>query len=99
MLCPGARVLDLGSGRGYVGALLERELGHLIVRCDILPGNEALDRFCVVEGRELPFRSGSLDATSLCFVLRHIDGPAVLLREAARVTHGRILVLEHTSRH
>lgn len=94
----GARVLDLGCGRGYVGALLEREFGCVAVGCDVAPGNEALRRFCLFDGGRLPFRSRAFDATLLCFVLHHTDDPVALLREAARVTRGRILVLEDTPR-
>lgn len=98
MLPRGARVLDLGSGRGYVGALLERDAGCVSVGCDVAPGNEALRRFCLFDGRGLPFRSGAFDAALLCFVLHHAEDPAALLREAARVTRGRIFVLEDTPR-
>lgn len=94
----GARVLDLGCGRGYVGAALEGECGCWTVGCDVAANNDVLARYCLVDGRRLPFRSAAFDAAVLAFVLHHARDPLSLLREGARVTRGRLLVLEDTPR-
>lgn len=94
----GARVLDVGCGRGYVGALLEAERGCWPVGCEVAARNDALARYCLFDGRSLPFRSATFDATVLAFVLHHAGDPLTLLREGARVTRGPLLVLEDTPR-
>ncbi len=45
-------------------------------------------------GRRLPFDDGAFDATLLAFVLHHAADPDAVLREARRVTRGRVVVLE-----
>lgn len=94
----GGWMLDLGCGRGFVGALLNRRRGCEVVGCDVVPANEALDRFCRFDGRHLPFRFGTFDAAILAFVLHHARKPAAVLAEAARVVSGPVLILEDTPR-
>lgn len=69
-------VLELGSGAGF----LERRIPGLI-RSEVLP----LDRVSVIlDGRALPFRSGSLKAVVMTNVFHHVARVEVLLAEAAR---------------
>lgn len=90
------RVLDLGCGTGLVGALLEQQRGCNVVGCDVLPMNVALRDFHLFDGQHIPFGSRAFHLTMLSFVLHHVPDPMVLLREAARVTRNRVIVIEDT---
>ena len=93
-LRPGARVLDLGAGEGYVGDAVAADLGVAVTGADVVrfgAGSRTPDLY---DGRTLPYASGQFDATLVVFVLHHSADPAVVLREAARVTSGVVLVLE-----
>ncbi|HEX7050039.1 MAG TPA: methyltransferase domain-containing protein [Longimicrobiales bacterium] len=97
-IAAGGWFLDLGCGMGYVGALLEQRVGCRSVGCDVAVANEALRRFCVFDGRRLPFRASAFHGAVLAFVLHHARNPLALLREAARVNAGPLFVFEDTPR-
>lgn len=90
------RVLDLGSGIGHLGALLQRDLGCLVVGCDVVPMNVALDEFHLFDGLRVPFAARTFDVTLLAYVLHHVADPLRLLREATRVTRRLVIVVEDT---
>ena len=92
------RVLDLGCGTGFVGALMEAELGCSVVGCDVVPMNVALDEFHLFDGENVPFPSYAFDVTVLAYVLHHVPNPLVLLREARRLTRRAVIVVEDTPR-
>ena len=93
-LPPGARLLDLGCGEGYVGRDIATRLGIGLAGIDTVRFPRADPRVEVYDGGKLPYASGTFDATLLVFVLHHADSPDALLQEAIRVTSGPIVILE-----
>jgi len=91
-----ASVLDIGCGDGTVGSLIKQ------LRPDIaMQGVEFLVRpGCKIEcrpfdGSSLPFPEASFDVCLFVDVLHHTQDPAILLREAARVSRTLVLLKDH----
>jgi SAM-dependent methyltransferase len=87
------RVLDVGCGGGSVAKAVKAERPGLEVHgCDV--SRSALDvarivpagvDFKVSTAEKLPYEDGCFDAVWIFDVLEHVDDPAVVLREVARV--------------
>lgn len=92
------RVLDLGSGTGILGALVQSRIGCSVVGCDVVAMNVALRDFHLFDGEHVPFECGAFDITLLAYVLHHVPDPLSLLREAARVARRGVIVVEDTPR-
>lgn len=90
------RILDLGAGEGYVGEALARQLGGCLVLADVVNFNRTAQPLIVYDGRKLPFEDDAFDLTLLYFVLHHAEDAEQVLREALRVTRGRVVVVEST---
>jgi len=95
---PSASVLDIGCGDGTIASLIAE------LRPDIsIKGVEVMVRpGCKIEchpfdGATLPFPDDSVDVCMLVDVLHHTSDVAVLLREAARVSRGYVLLKDHLS--
>lgn len=93
---PRASVLDVGCGDGTIAKLI------LGMRADVsVRGVEFLVRpACQIEcrpfdGSRLPFPDDSMDVCLFVDVLHHTNDPRVLLREAARVSRGWVLLKDH----
>ena len=88
------RVLDLGAGEGYVGAAVQAHLQASVTLADVLPMSRTPLPHVRYDGRNLPFADDAFDVTILYFVLHHCADAEQVLREALRVTRGRVLVME-----
>ncbi len=91
-----ASVLDIGCGDGAIAGVIAQ------LRPDIsIQGVEFLVRpECKIEcrafdGASLPFPDGSFDVCLFVDVLHHTPDPAILLREAARVSRSFVLLKDH----
>jgi len=91
-----ASVLDIGCGNGAIANLIAQ------LRPDIsIQGVEFVVRTeCKIEcrafdGASLPFPDGSLDVCLFVDVLHHTQDPAILLREAFRVSRFFVLLKDH----
>jgi SAM-dependent methyltransferase len=89
-------VLDVGCGDGTIASLIAQ------VRPDIsLRGVELMVRpGCKIEchsydGVTLPYPNASFDVCLFVDVLHHTQDPAILLREAVRVTRSFVLLKDH----
>jgi ubiquinone/menaquinone biosynthesis C-methylase UbiE len=87
-------VLDLGSGTGHVAARLEQELGLDVVGADVSDIHVAGRPPILISDGALPFQSGAFSAALLLFMLAYPRDPVALLREAARVTHGPVIIVQ-----
>lgn len=92
----GSRVLDIGSGQGYVLDVLNEEMACTAFGCDVVMPTAAENRFTLFDGSRLPFRDGAFDVAFLVFVLHHANEPGELLREASRVATQSVVVVEDT---
>jgi SAM-dependent methyltransferase len=93
---PPVKVLDVGCGVGALGrSLIAAGYGWFGVEVDAADSAE-LERLGLphrlVDGRTLPFESGSFDASIAIEVLEHIADPAPFLEEIRRVTRTRLIV-------
>ena len=90
-------VLDLGSGTGHVSARLERELGLEVVPADVSDMHVVGRPPVLITDSVLPFEDGHFTAALLLFMLAYPSDPVGLLREAARVTRGPIILVQSLS--
>lgn len=95
---PGSgRLLDVGSGTGHNALVLERRTGLAVTEIDVAPMNCVGRTPLLFDGARLPFADAAFEAATLLFVLHYAVDPALLLREARRVTRGPLLVLQSVS--
>lgn len=101
LLPPGIDVLDLGCSVGYGAAILARG-SRRVTGVDLDPNavaQAAADHgsaagFLVADAAALPFADQSFDAVACFEIVEHVDPPAALLSEVARVLRpGGILCL------
>lgn len=97
----GGRVLDLGSGQGatllHLGApATSVGIDLSIERCQFAVQAVRGPAFLAGSGAALPFRDGSFDHVIVRDVFHHIDAPASVIQECARVLQqwGRLDILE-----
>jgi SAM-dependent methyltransferase len=96
----GGPVLDLGSGTGHLSALLERARGLDVVTADVSDIHVVGPPPVLVADGILPFEDGRFSAALLFFMLAYPHDPVGVLAEAARVTHGPVIVVQtlHSNR-
>src|SRR5216684_3124032 len=91
-----ASVLDIGCGDGTIGSLvaqLRPDISIQGVEFLVRPGCKiACHRF---DGSSLPFPDGAFEVCLFVDVLHHTQDPAVLLREAVRVSRSFVLLKDH----
>jgi SAM-dependent methyltransferase len=87
-------VLDLGSGTGHFAAHVERELGLAVVTADVTDIHVVGRPPVIIEDGVLPFRDGTFSAAFLFFMLAYPQDPPAVLREAARVTSGPVILIQ-----
>jgi ubiquinone/menaquinone biosynthesis C-methylase UbiE len=96
---PGASVLDVGCGEGYVlEELGARGAGELFGVDVVDIRREKARPFQLFDGVGLPFSNGRFEVVLLSFVLHHVpdDRKCALLREALRVCRGTVVIVEDT---
>jgi 2-polyprenyl-6-hydroxyphenyl methylase/3-demethylubiquinone-9 3-methyltransferase len=101
---PGSRILDVACGAGLVASPVA-EAGYSVTGIDLAAGAIEAAR-ARVDGRSLEFhvgdayatgeRDASFDAVLLMDMLEHVDRPAEVIREAARVVRPGGPVIFHT---
>jgi SAM-dependent methyltransferase len=96
----GMAVLDVGCGEGYVGEELAARGVSEVWGVDILDlrRRKETGRFRLYDGQSLPFPDDAFDLVMLNFVLHHVpdEKKIALVREALRVTRGKLFILEDT---
>ncbi|HEX2165687.1 MAG TPA: methyltransferase domain-containing protein [Longimicrobiales bacterium] len=87
-------VLDLGSGTGHFAARLEQELGLDVVTADLSDMHVTGPPPVLVADGVLPFEAETFSAALLFFMLAYPKDPAGVLKEAARVSRGPVLLVQ-----
>jgi len=91
-----AKVLDIGCGAGELALALMRLRPDLrIVGADVLVRPGAHIEVTPITGDRLPFADGAFDFALLVDVLHHADDALSVMREAARVSGGHVLIKDH----
>lgn len=91
------RVLEIGSGRGFVSCLIARAhapgmlmglepVPRYLAQSRELVARNGIDGFMPVVGigEQLPFKDGAFDWILVSEVLEHVEHPARIMREVAR---------------
>lgn len=80
-------LLDIGSGRGYLGDALQAAMPDTQVICtDVGTDHKGQTPFVTASADALPFADQRFDASTIFYVLHHMDRPEDALREAKRVS-------------
>jgi SAM-dependent methyltransferase len=87
-------LLDLGSGTGHLSARLERELGIGVVTADVSDMHVVGRPPVLIADGDLPFEAGAFSAALLFFMLAYPKDPAGVLKEAARVARGPVILVQ-----
>jgi ubiquinone/menaquinone biosynthesis C-methylase UbiE len=92
-----ARVLDVGTGDGQIAAnVLEIRPDLDVAGVDVLVREKTHIAVREFDGYELPFGDDTFDCVVFVDVLHHTEDPAVLLKEARRVSRQFIVLKDHT---
>jgi SAM-dependent methyltransferase len=89
-------VLDIGAGTGHNAVALRRRRRGITINLDVADLHVVGERPARFDGLHMPFADGSFAAALILFVLQYSPDPVHLLREAARVSRGPVLVLQST---
>ena len=91
-----AEVLDIGCGDGLIARTIAERRGDVrFSGVDVILRPQTHIPAVEYDGFALPFPEHSFDAVMLVDVLHHTDDPALLLREARRVSRGVVLIKDH----
>jgi SAM-dependent methyltransferase len=91
-----ASVLDIGCGDGTIASLIARHRPDISIQgVEFLVRPECKIECRAFDGALLPFPDDSFDVCLFVDVLHHTQDPAILLREAARVSRSLVLLKDH----
>jgi SAM-dependent methyltransferase len=96
MIPPGSKVLDVGTGDGWLARLLaDRCEGVTMHGIDTLVRPDAHIPVIGFDGSNIPHADGSYEVVMMIDVLHHTSDPMVLLAEARRVASRHVLIKDH----
>ena len=90
----GSKILDLGCGSGIVGSEFQEFFKAQVTGVDIQDRRIKKIPFQIFDGFRIPFPDNSFDIVLISYVLHHAKNPEVLLKEAKRVSRGKIIIYE-----
>ncbi|MEM8492039.1 MAG: methyltransferase domain-containing protein [Pseudomonadota bacterium] len=89
----GDHVLDVGSGFGLMGRLLQSK-GFAATSCDVVDSSASSGQTPdIFDGSRLPYQNSEFSVALLLTVLHHTKQPEQILRETRRVAD-RVIVIE-----
>ena len=90
------KILDLGCGSGIISKEFERSFSSEFLGIDIIDNRIEVIPFKKYKGDNLSFlKDNSFDLVLINFVLHHCQNPEELLKEAKRVSSGKIVLYEN----
>ena len=90
------KILDLGCGSGIISKEFERSFSSEFLGIDIIDNRVEVIPFKKYKGDNLSFlKDNSFDLVLINFVLHHCQNPEELLKEAKRVSSGKIVLYEN----
>ena len=93
----GAKILDVGCGDGLISHLIQQRRPDVSIEgIDIMARPTSHIPVTEFNGTTIPHPDRSFDVVMFVDVLHHTDDPAVLLREAVRVTKRAVVLKDHT---
>lgn len=89
------RVLDLGAGDGKIAEYIKKKKGKVDINLlDVTDRhNETNLKMHVYEGGKIPFKDDFFDSVLIIFVLHHASKPLKTLKDAARVSKRKIIIV------
>jgi ubiquinone/menaquinone biosynthesis C-methylase UbiE len=90
----GEKILDIGTGGGWVAKELEKRKKAKITLLDVTDFNQTDSKLVLYDGKNIPFADNHFDTSLLIFVLHHCLDPLKVLKEAKRVSRRKIIVIE-----
>lgn len=93
-----ACVADLGSGTGHNAEAWRNTLLSTVDEFDVADLHWVGNGPMIFDGRKLDAGDASYSIVTLLFVLQYAASPVDLLREARRVSSGRVIVIQSTYR-
>jgi SAM-dependent methyltransferase len=92
----GGTILDVGCGDGKLAHFIRtRRPSIRISGVDVQVRPNSDIPVAIFDGRALPFPDHAFDVVLLIDVLHHTEDPEILLREAARVSKGSLVLKDH----
>ena len=100
-LSPGASVLDVGCGNGFIAHHLKGILNSYVFGIDVGDTPTAPIDYLSYDGRHFPVPDQTFDAVLLCYVLHHAQDARLVLDEVRRVLRddGLAIVYEDNPGH
>lgn len=90
----GEKVLDIGSGGGWISRELKKRKDIGITLLDVTDFNQTDFKLIIYNGKEMPFTNNTFDTSFLICVLHHCQNPLEVLKEATRVTKDKVIIIE-----
>jgi len=91
-----ASVLDIGCGDGTIASLIAQLRPDISIQgVEFLVRPECKIACRAFDGTSLPFPDGFFDVCLFVDVLHHTQDPAILLRQAVRVSRSFVLIKDH----
>jgi ubiquinone/menaquinone biosynthesis C-methylase UbiE len=91
-------ILDIGSGDGLLGYMLQEQGEGLQVHgIDVLPRAKTHIQIVPFDGVSIPYPAKSFDIALMVDVLHHTDDPMLLLREADRIARRGVIIKDHVT--
>ncbi len=92
----GGKLIDIGAGRCYIARELQKKESVKATCIDVANLNETSLKLIVYDGKKLPFKENTFNTALIAYVLHHCVNQVDILREAARVCKGNIIIFEDT---
>ncbi len=90
------RIADIGSGTGHNAQMWRQQPGLTVDEFDVADLHWVGDGPTLFDGSVIPAPEADYDVATLLFVLQYPADPLSLLREAKRISKGRVIVLQST---